>query len=868
MAIRAHWIALLFMASAASVGCESDADPSEPSAPLLLAVELPPMSQKALIMASAELAYAAVTISGASESDQPNATVRVEISKDLELTEQGYQITQADDVLLVSARNDIAASYGLYRLSMDLGTRYIHPEQTVYPSDVSVRLPHYESLVIDEPHFEVRGFHEHTQHPIVMSDYLLRPGQDSFRQGVSRYLLWLARNRQNQLTFHMLNTVDLDAWIPYMQGITAEASELGISVGMVIGFVDQQQNAFRLVKPEQMDSAGGQPTPPELQITQKLDRLASTGVTLIGFQIGTSEFTKPDENIMLRWLNLATEHLAVMHPEISPYAWIHTTCGLDRETGAGGPYYHLPLEADERLGAFVHTTMYYDLENPAPVYDCENFHHQRRFFDAADGQRELVYFPETAWWLGFDNNLPMITPIVGRSRQYDVDTVLPTYTVRGHVTFTTGREWTYWQYDHYLMQLTWTGTTTWNGYLDWIAPIYGANGPTITRALKDWTDRQWKDFYERDPDIYFYLAGELPQDELGTSAGIIARPTKPSFRSIVELSAEAFSEWQRGPLAHLKDMESAYGEILSALPDTAASDLVREMLTALSVSHLRISHTLALFEGVVYVRDGNESLARSQLEHARGITRRVSDEVAFMEGIYRYPIELLATDKQDSLTTYPYGYLAETRSTFFWSRRDEQLAALIEAVFNPPIDEWPISITKVYQAPSEAISIAVPDSPLLGTLLSGFVPHLVIGLTDTNDDDVTVIVGQDRNQNDTPDVATSLSMAIKTMGPAWIANAASYSVEVLDDGGAVVGEFEFVEPEFSFFGDALDTLQTMELSAEVSASNIQDIVTPFGIEPDALGEILKSVWGLEPSEPLPERLPLKLMLPLTAIDSP
>ena len=55
MAIRAHWIALLFMASAASVGCESDADPSDPSAPLLLAVELPPMSQKALIMASAEL---------------------------------------------------------------------------------------------------------------------------------------------------------------------------------------------------------------------------------------------------------------------------------------------------------------------------------------------------------------------------------------------------------------------------------------------------------------------------------------------------------------------------------------------------------------------------------------------------------------------------------------------------------------------------------------------------------------------------------------------------------------------------------------------------------------------------------------------
>ena len=75
---------------------------------------------------------------------------------------------------------------------------------------------------------------------------------------------------------------------------------------------------------------------------------------------------------MLRWLNLATEHLAVMHPEIA-----HThgsmTCGLDRETGAGGPYYHLPLEADERLGAFV-LPQCTTIENPAPVYDCENLH--------------------------------------------------------------------------------------------------------------------------------------------------------------------------------------------------------------------------------------------------------------------------------------------------------------------------------------------------------------------------------------------------------------------------------------------------------------------------------------------------------------
>ena len=48
-----------------------------------------------------------------------------------------------------------------------------------------------------------------------------------------------------------------------------------------------------------------------------------------------------------------------------------------------------------------------------------------------------------------------------------------------------------------------------------------------------------------------------------------------------------------------------------------------------------------------------------------------------MEGIYRYPIELLATDKQDSLTTYPYDIYS--RPSVLGSR-DEQLAALIEGI--------------------------------------------------------------------------------------------------------------------------------------------------------------------------------------------
>ncbi|MEE2755451.1 MAG: hypothetical protein VYA30_02265 [Myxococcota bacterium] len=857
------WRILLYVCLLVTIGaCSTE---TEPKPPLVLDVVIPMNSEPGLEKAASDLKLAARSISGSGQNQLPTAVVYVTIINDSEaIAEQGYRLDTSSRGVELSASSHIGAMYGLYQIAGDLGARYIHPEQTIYPSNPLVEMPAYSSGEATHPHFEMRGFHEHTQHPTVMSDYLLRPNVDSFRSGVSRYFRWLARNRQNQLTFHMLNTVDLEAWIPYMQSMTTEALEYGIKVGVVIGFVDQQQNAFRLVKPQEVDPETGESIDAEVQITTKLDRFASTGIELLGFQIGTSEFTKPDEQVMLNWLNLATEHLSVNHPFVKPFAWIHTTCGLDRDTGAGGPYYHLPLEADERLGAFVHTTMFYDLEHPAPVYDCEDFQHQRHFFDAANGTRDLVYFPETAWWLGFDNNLPMITPIAARSRQYDVDTVLPAYTTLGHVTFTTGREWTYWQYDHYLTQLTWDGEISWANYLDWLGPIYQDSPVDLVHIFKKWTDFQWRDFYESEPELYFYLAGELPQDELGAAAGIIARPTKPSFKSIVALSDEAFDEWQTGPFQSLVDMERDYGLLLNELPEQMPDKISAEAMIALRVSHLRIAHTLALYRGTSAVRSGDKNTAEAELNTAREITERVKSHVQSMESLYRYPIELLATDKPESLTTYPFGYLAETRTAFFWTRRDDQLSALIESTFNPPEEAWTESLAHQYRGESSELQILIPDSPLLATLLGGFVPNLLLAVA--SGDVERAILAQDRNANDQPDVGTQQELMLTKDAESWRASSQQYRVDVVDDGGALVGNFEFIRPEFQFFGSDVGQFDSFDLTATVSSANIQSIVSPFGIEPDALGEILKTIWGLDASEPLPQFLPLRLSVPLEAFE--
>ena len=104
--------------------------------------------------------------------------------------------------------------YGLYEIAADLGVRYHHPEETFIPSIPDVALPYHYDGSVEQPDFDLRGFHEHTQHPTVMSDFYLRP-ETSFRPYVSRYLQWIARNRQNVVSWHLLKTVDLDAWFPW-----------------------------------------------------------------------------------------------------------------------------------------------------------------------------------------------------------------------------------------------------------------------------------------------------------------------------------------------------------------------------------------------------------------------------------------------------------------------------------------------------------------------------------------------------------------------------------------------------------------------------------------------------------------------------
>lgn len=883
------------------------------------------------------------------------------------LGDQGYRIAVGrlgggSPSLAILARSEIGAMYGLYQVAADLGVRYLHPEETFFPDDSDARLPWPSEAIDESPAFLRRGFHEHTQHPIPAADFLLNPAYPGAREAASRYLKWLARNRQNTLTFHLLKTVDLATWIPYIRDVVDEAHRYGIRVGVVVSFLDRQQNAWQLLEAHPPTASGhpddsGGPADDAHRIRAGLDEVldhvapdtdcpacapcpdvrSATGLVtgpprralfdFVGFQFGTSEFTTPEappettpEDRAVAWLDTALDHLKSSYcqrdglkneysadeayPYAKVFAWVHIPCGV--KASDGGHYFHLPLRANPEVGVFVHTTMFYDLDHPAPVYGCEDFHHQKDFLaQAAQQRRATIYFPETAWWLGFDNNVPLVLPITGRSREHDLREVLPSFTIpasdtsgpahppppawsiSGHVAFTTGREWTYWQYDHFLTRATWDPEVTWDAYLDWIAPVYGGAGPAVAAALKTASDVQSRYFYGINPSLIFYLAGELPQDEVGAAAGVLARPPKVPFRRVLEMDDDALAAWKAADLDRLAAMRAEMEPILAGLPEVSKewSDQTRrlagEVRDALRLFVMRLDHALALYQAVVAARDWRVEKARAsalsrgpdpsvraaavseaeaRLHEARAITSQVIEVVRTGEARYRNSVEQVARPRPDSLTAYKFGYLYETSTAYFWSRRDDQLASLIAEVFGEVPEVWQAAPEAVFVSDTATTEVLVPEDEAARTILRGFIPNMLWGVSGVPASPV-LIVAQDYDASGLPDPGTEVQVPLSPDGMRFSGQCPEVPLIVRDLNGTAVATLSILAPRFEVEatlspGIAPD-IRGVTLDGDVSSEALIQVVvtvTAGGIDEEGVAAILKDFYGLDPALPLPDTL--------------
>jgi hypothetical protein len=587
----------------------------------------------------------------------------------------------------------LAGQWAVYDLLQRLGIRYFHPEQTYYPPH-----PTWPAAPIDareHPAFRDRSMHVHGDHPVDLSPPRQLAGL-AMADYQRRWIDWNVKLRQSLVDGGfdpaLVGSYPYDRGFPRVVGLNLANGQQGGRP--VLDLRDPRP------EPEQIAAA----------IERVLAPVAGLpDVSVLTVNFAPSEFTAADEDKTVERLAYVSSYAATHHPGVRLFTINHGT-HQEPLPKRHVRFFNLSQFAPPAMGVLVHPLMLYDLQRPAAgVYGNADFSHLQRWVRAESPHRPIVYYPESSWWLTFDQAVPLfLAPATLDARQWDLDWLAPLRAehdgaaagVVGHHLFTSGQEWGYWLIDYCVARMVWDPAFTQSRCLDDFTGQL-AGGGEIRAVLRAVQERQVREV--RDPELLRFLVGSDGEIETAERVGLHFHPLPPAPADVAawdDAQVDGLRQHSLQPLAQIAVAYHAFADRIETLlprQSPAQAPWVREIRDGLRTYALRAEHAVAVYDGALAVRAAARAgtppdaaaLARA-LSHARSLTEAARIVVRRRESDYRYPPALtIAGDERGTpgaianRTIYPYRYLSRTHRMFYWTRPDEQLAELVRAERGP-----------------------------------------------------------------------------------------------------------------------------------------------------------------------------------------
>lgn len=557
----------------------------------------------------------------------------------------GYVLLQQADRCLLQSADTLGWVYGLYALlSEKHGFAFLHPKETLRVP--KAHLPPWRKLE-GRARFRWRGFHLHTQHPIELTEALHDPAFPDGENLVRAYIDWLVRNGQNYFEFCLLRSVDWAQWVPYFARIVAYARERGLTVGVDLSLRMQQQRAFQLL-PRYTFSK-------RRYMRKKLEALAAIGVERLNVELTSAEFVGKDWG---RWIDTL---LRVAKP-----------LGLQLTTRQ-----HVPPPEGYAVGQFsastlppeftlcVHSVMCYGLRDTfTPVYRCTDFSHLQKSIETERKYRAVWYYPETAYWVSFDNSVPVWLLSYLRSRWEDIQAVEGQ--VEGHLTFSSGWDVGYWLFDWsvagWAWQLRYDGTLPRSSPADKLVRLYGGDTLSWERLIR------FQDSVLVGRNGLSWITPTTPIDELGWGWLPPFQPRLPAPPWKVYRRPHRYrSAW----MPYVEGL----GQALARWPAWPTQTLP-ELLAAWELTRLRVQFRYYWLRGLLAERgSASEAAALDSLQHVLWQAERWVSRLPV-----RYPHTAQRRIRQargkgcpHPHPSYRFGYLYPALKLHFWRRELGQL---------------------------------------------------------------------------------------------------------------------------------------------------------------------------------------------------
>lgn len=671
--------------------------------------------------------------------------------------------------LELRAGGPAALQYAIYDLCGRLGARYIHPEQTYYPAaneDFEVPLPIDAFERADLP---LRGFAQDTRLPVPFADLLTTPNEELNRPYLENWLQWLVRNRLNVHAFHVLNTTDLATWTPYIAKHVKRAEGLGIEVWPIVSFADDTHNSWRLIQNLDGDHTS--------QIAAALDQLLAIPFPRLVVRLDSTPLNRPSDPVVVAWIEAARTHLHEAHPGVDLFVQVAGRSDLRAEDEQ--PFHHLARGA--QAGLIARTHMLWDIAGSAPVLGGDDFTHQRDLLLAESGERRLIFSPDSAYWRGFDIDVPLFLPVAALNRTRDLTENLAGVQLHGMVVSARGQEWGYWMWDLFSARAAWDHESSLTVFLGWLRPVIGKQ---LADVITQVANRQ-REAFDADPKLLFYLTGERAADEAGGLFGDATRPRAPVMSTLLALPDADWEAWKSTDLVALEAMRDGHAALVGALTEPGKKDgneftltedetlderVRKELDSLLRIHALRLDQLVKAYGALVALREplDDPEAQKNRLDALEDAVDEATDaarkRIGDGEERYRYPSWLLWNLRRDEegadvppVVTYPRGYLFDAHNNQYLERRQDELSVALSV---PPKGGWSPQPALIFgQAKLTVIS---PESKESSALFSRLIPPLLLGVNSwpqTADEDVDVTLAADRNADGQPDPGSSLRIS-------------------------------------------------------------------------------------------------------------
>jgi hypothetical protein len=499
---------------------------------------------------------------------------------------------------------------------------------------------------------------------------------------VQEYILWLARNGQNYFEFSLMEGVDhdLEAWVAHAAQFTRYAHDRGILCGIDLSIHMVQQKSYQLAQ-----FPPGDFRPYEKQIRSRIRRLMHADWDFINLEFALAEFVGGLEKLRNRLRDAVIAEMA-HYPQTKLIGRQHVVKPEDEVGGSHGEG-SLNVPSDPRMGILVHTVMCYALtDSHAPVYELENFSHLLQMLEAQNQLRETWFYPESAYWVTFDNSIPLLLLPYLNARYRDIQTC-EALGIPGHVTFSSGWEWGYWLVDWSIARWSWDYAPQADAGMAKVGPMAGPYQylqeifPEPAQADQVAAIADLQQTWLIDHNLLRWLCPSNPTDELPKPLNKQFQPrgivNLGDLRKLAEQHPERLSEL---PIDSLQQYAARCEYMATALhlmgafePAKLATKLKWELTDALLMTALRARHSAQLMLAAQRYAASHHSMTALRLGLAAASQTRAKalEIVRRQEARYRYPVAQLAS-RYKSHTAYDFGYLYTVHNLHFWEREAQQ----------------------------------------------------------------------------------------------------------------------------------------------------------------------------------------------------